>query len=95
MTSPRHTIRVASEADLQAVAQIHISSCRDAYKGVLPDGVFARRSVEGFLSVWQSIFAQYPANVTVATSLPTARTGCRSLCKDRIRADNRTSGSRS
>jgi ribosomal protein S18 acetylase RimI-like enzyme len=63
-----HSIRIASESDLQTVAEIHISSWQDAYKGVIPAALLADRSVEGSLAGWRSTFAKYPANITVATS---------------------------
>jgi ribosomal protein S18 acetylase RimI-like enzyme len=68
METRTHLIRAATEADLQAVARIHIASWQDAYKGVVPDALLARRSVEGSLSGWKSTFARYPANITVAAS---------------------------
>ena len=68
MENRTHLIRVATEADLQAVARIHIASCQDAYKGVVPDALLVNRSVEGSLSCWKSAFASYPANITVAAS---------------------------
>ena len=68
MANRKHLIRVATEADLQAVAQIHIASWQDAYKGIIPDALLAGRSVEGFLSGWRSTFAKHPANINVAAS---------------------------
>ena len=68
MTTRKHLIRVATEADLQAVAQIHVASWQDAYNGVIPDALLADRSVEGSLSGWRWTFAKYPANITVAIS---------------------------
>ena len=59
MANRKHLLRVATEADLPAVAQIHIASWQDAYKGVIPDAS---------LSGWRSTFAKYPANITVAAS---------------------------
>jgi ribosomal protein S18 acetylase RimI-like enzyme len=68
MANQKRLIRIATEADLQAVARIHIASWQDAYKGVIPDALLANRSVEGSLSGWRSTFARYPANITVAAS---------------------------
>jgi ribosomal protein S18 acetylase RimI-like enzyme len=66
MADPKYEIRRATEADLQAVAEIHVASWRDAYKGVVPETVLAGRSVDGALPGWRSTFAEYPANITVA-----------------------------
>lgn len=60
-------IRTAAEADLSAVATIHIASWQDAYRGVVPDRVLARRTVEGALRGWRSTFAAFPLNIRVAT----------------------------
>jgi ribosomal protein S18 acetylase RimI-like enzyme len=68
MTDRKCLIRVSTEADLRAVAQIHVASWQDAYKGIVPDELLADRSVEGSLSGWRWTFAKYPANITVATS---------------------------
>jgi len=68
MTNVKCLIRVATEADLRAVAQIHIASWQDAYKNVIPDTLLVGRSVDGSLSGWRSAFAKYPGNITVAVS---------------------------
>src|SRR5262245_11415507 len=69
MEKRTHLIRIATEADLPAVARIHIASWQDACKGgVVPDALLADRSIEGSLSGWKSTFATYPANITVAAS---------------------------
>ena len=68
MANRKHLLRVATEADLPAVAQIHIASWQDAYKGVIPDALLANRSVAGSLGGWRSTLAKYPANITVAAS---------------------------
>jgi len=68
MTDENYSVRVAREADLPAVAQIHIASWRDAYKGTVPDALLLNRSEEGSLSGWQATFAKYPANITLGVS---------------------------
>lgn len=68
MANRKHLLRVATEADLPTVAQIHIASWQDAYKGVIPDALLANRSVAGSLGGWRSTFAKYPANTIVAAS---------------------------
>jgi ribosomal protein S18 acetylase RimI-like enzyme len=64
---PPLSIRTATEADLSAVAAIHIASWQDAYRGIVPDRVLARRTVEGALRGWRSTFAAFPLNIRVAT----------------------------
>jgi GNAT superfamily N-acetyltransferase len=68
MKNQKHSIHVASEADLQAVARIHVASFQDAYKDIMPASFLAGLSVDGSLSGWKSTFAKYPTNVTVAVS---------------------------
>jgi ribosomal protein S18 acetylase RimI-like enzyme len=63
-----HLIRIATEYDLEAVAQIHVASWQDAYKGVVPYALLASRTTAGSLSGWRSTFSSYPTNITVATS---------------------------
>jgi hypothetical protein len=48
MANRNHLIRVATEADLQALAEIHIASWQDAYKGIIPDAFLAGRFRRGF-----------------------------------------------
>jgi ribosomal protein S18 acetylase RimI-like enzyme len=68
MTDRKCLIRVATEADLRAVAEIHVASWQDAYQGIIPDALLADRSVEDSLSGWRRTFAKYPANITVAAA---------------------------
>ena len=68
MTNGQFLIRPATESDLQAIARITTVSWQDAYKGVVPDALLANRSVESSLGGWKSTFANYPANISVATS---------------------------
>ena len=59
-------IRSATEADVPHVAQIHVASWRDAYRGVIPDAVIDARTIEGAAEMWSANLAKYPANLTVA-----------------------------
>ena len=59
-------IRNATEADLPHVAQIHVASWRDAYRGVIPDAAIDARTVDGATEMWLANLAKYPANLTVA-----------------------------
>ena len=59
-------IRSATEADVTPVAQIHMASWRDAYRGVIPDAVIDARTVEGAVAMWFANLAQFPLNLTVA-----------------------------
>jgi len=61
-------IRRATEADLPAIAGIHMASWRDAYQGVVPEAVLLRRSVADCLAGWRAGFAEQAANITVAAS---------------------------
>jgi ribosomal protein S18 acetylase RimI-like enzyme len=62
------TIRSAAEADLPAIAAIHMASWRDAYRSLIPAEVLLGRSVADCLAGWRSTLAKYPANVTVAAA---------------------------
>jgi GNAT superfamily N-acetyltransferase len=59
-------IRRATEADIPHVAQIHVASWRDAYRGVIPEAAIEARTIEGAIEMWSSNLAEYPANLTVA-----------------------------
>lgn len=66
MEKPDLTIRSATEADATVVAQIHVASWRDAYRGVIPDAVIDARTVEGATAMWSANLAKFPGNLTVA-----------------------------
>jgi GNAT superfamily N-acetyltransferase len=68
MSPSKCPIRRAAEADLPAIAAIHLASWQDAYKGVVPEAVLHGRSIVDCLAGWQATFAAHPANVTVAAS---------------------------
>ena len=59
-------IRSAIEADVPHVAEIHMASWRDAYRGVIPDAVIDARTVEGATAMWSANLAKFPGNLTVA-----------------------------
>ena len=59
-------IRRATETDIPHVAQIHVASRRDAYRGVIPDAMVEARTIEGAIEMWLAHLAKYPANLTVA-----------------------------
>jgi L-amino acid N-acyltransferase YncA len=59
-------IRRATAADIPYVAQIHVASWRDAYRGVIPDAMIEARTIEGAIEMWLAHLAKYPANLTVA-----------------------------
>jgi ribosomal protein S18 acetylase RimI-like enzyme len=69
------TIRTATDADLEAVARIHVASWQDAYKGIIPDTLIANHTVQGSLLGWRSTVAKYPENVTVAAMTNAAIAG--------------------
>ena len=66
MLQPIRLIRPAGEADLPAIAAIHLASWQDAYRDVVPEAVLLRRSIADCLAGWRSTFAQYAENITVA-----------------------------
>ena len=68
MAPPISLIRRATEADLPAIAAIHLASWQDAYQGVVPEPVLRGRSIPDCLAGWRATFAMHPANITVAIS---------------------------
>lgn len=62
-----HLIRLATEADLPQVAAVHVASWQNAFRGVVPDAVLDRMTVEGSLQRWVKHFAACPPNMAVAT----------------------------
>lgn len=63
---PIRLIRSAAEADLPAIAAIHLASWRDAYREVVPEPVLLGRTIADCLVGWRSMFAQQRENITVA-----------------------------
>jgi ribosomal protein S18 acetylase RimI-like enzyme len=59
-------IRRATAADLPHIAEIHVASRRDAYRGVMPDAAINARTVEGTAEMWSVNQAKFPDNLTVA-----------------------------
>jgi GNAT superfamily N-acetyltransferase len=68
MAQPNCLIRRAAEADLPAIAAVHLASWQDACKGVVPEAVLLGRSIADCLAGWRTTFAAHAANITVAAS---------------------------
>jgi ribosomal protein S18 acetylase RimI-like enzyme len=66
MQQPVRLIRPAGEADLPAIAAIHMASWQDAYRDVVPEAVLLRRSVADCLTGWRLMFADQGQNISVA-----------------------------
>jgi L-amino acid N-acyltransferase YncA len=52
------TVRAATPADAEAIARIHVGSWRDAYTGLVPDGLLAALSVERRTTMWTNAIAR-------------------------------------
>ncbi|MEW6404433.1 MAG: GNAT family N-acetyltransferase [Chloroflexota bacterium] len=50
-------VRRASLADAEAIARIHVGSWQEAYRGVIPDSVLDRLSVDARLTQWRTSLA--------------------------------------
>jgi hypothetical protein len=61
-----HRVRTANEADLLQLAEIHVASWQDAFRGVVPDTILDGMSVAASLKRWIKNFAAFPANIAVA-----------------------------
>jgi len=61
-----HRVRIANEADLLQLAEIHVASWQDAFRGVVPDTILDGMSVAASLKRWIKNFAACPANIAVA-----------------------------
>ena len=68
-------VRTATAADLPLVAQIHMASWHDAYRGVIPEEILRGRTVEDSLCGRRSTFEKYPDNITVAEAAKAELTG--------------------
>lgn len=66
MANSKPLVRRATEADLPYVAEIHVASWRDAYRGVIPDAVIDARTVEATAEMWAANLAKFPDNLPVA-----------------------------
>jgi ribosomal protein S18 acetylase RimI-like enzyme len=49
------TVRAADPADAPAIAGVHVASWERAYRGMIPDEAFARRTVEWRTEMWEEI----------------------------------------
>lgn len=68
MTNSDLLIHSATERDVPHIAQIHVASWRDAYRGVIPYAVIDARTVEGAAAMWSANLAKFPANLAVAVT---------------------------
>jgi ribosomal protein S18 acetylase RimI-like enzyme len=59
-------IRSATDEDARAIAEIHVGSWRAAYRGLLPDDVLARLSVDRREAYWRAAVASTDSAVLVA-----------------------------
>jgi ribosomal protein S18 acetylase RimI-like enzyme len=59
-------LRTATDGDIEAISALHILSWRSAYRGIVPEGLLASRSLDGSISGWRSTLNSYPDNLTVA-----------------------------
>lgn len=62
-------IRVATQADVAAIAAVHVASWREHYRGILADDVIASRSLENRLNHWRHALGQ-PERVTFVAFSP-------------------------
>lgn len=46
-------VRCANLADAEAIARIHVASWQESYRGIIPDAVLDRLSVDGRLAQWR------------------------------------------
>ena len=59
-------IREGSRDDARAIAEVHVASWRDAYRGTLPDDYLDRLSVDEREAGWVAVFAEARLGVLVA-----------------------------
>jgi len=52
--------RLASAADAVGISDVHVSSWRSAYTGLLPDQAFADRTVDRRLAYWSDLLSAPP-----------------------------------
>jgi GNAT superfamily N-acetyltransferase len=64
--SATFTIRDAGPEDARAIAEVHVASWRDAYRGLLPDAFLDRLSVDDRERSWLATFAEPAFGVLVA-----------------------------
>lgn len=54
MTSSKGIIRSAREGDLEQIVDVHTTSWKETYKGLMPDEILDNLNVEGRRKYWQS-----------------------------------------
>lgn len=64
--APRFTLRRAVPDDAPAIADVHVRSWRQAYRGIVPDAVLDGLSVERRTAFWRESLAQGAPEVWVA-----------------------------
>ena len=62
------TLREATVADADAIAEVHVAAWRWAYDGLLPASLLAALTVEDRSAAWLPILADAPGAVTVAVA---------------------------
>jgi predicted N-acetyltransferase YhbS len=55
------TIRLATPDDAPAIAQVHVASWRTTYRGIFPQDLLDRLSVEDRATSWHALLANPPA----------------------------------
>lgn len=67
-------LRDATSADARAIATVHVTSWRAAYRGLLPDGVLAALSVSDRERIWSEALTAAPprTRIVVATTATAA-----------------------
>lgn len=64
-------VRCATEADVEAIARIHVEAWRIGYRGQLPDAVIEFRSVEDRKQRWRQLISQPAHDLLVAVRADT------------------------
>lgn len=59
-------VRIATLSDARAIAEVHVSSWQDAYRGLLPEAYLARLTVEKREAAWQKSIAAGTPELWVA-----------------------------
>jgi ribosomal protein S18 acetylase RimI-like enzyme len=62
-----NAIRAATTADAAAIAAVHVTSWRETYTGIVPEGVIVNNSAERRLALWERVLREGTRNVIVAT----------------------------
>lgn len=61
------TIRIATAANIDAIASLHVASWKSAYRGILPDAVLDRLSTDDRIRDWTEWLAAPDARTFVAS----------------------------